>query len=140
MEGLRSLIDTHVIVCSADPAVVDEVSQAFRGGDLHRQTVCESGLEVLGTVGVLDSDLLVLDLETPGLSGLLLISAIQELAPTLPILAVSTHDGVVDVRALAEKGVPYVRIDLGASSTASALLSEVAHLRAARRAPPVKCA
>jgi CheY-like chemotaxis protein len=139
MEGLRSLIGTHVIVCSTDPAVGDAVSQAFRGGDLHRQTVCESGLEVLGAVGVLDSDLLVLDLESPGLSGLLLISAIRELAPTLPILAVSTHEGGVDVRALAEKGVPYVRIDPGGISTASALRSEVAHLRAARGAP-VKCA
>jgi CheY-like chemotaxis protein len=100
--GLES---THVIICSGNPAVVSAVSQALGHGE-HGQTVCESGLEVLGIVGILHSDLLVLDLETPGLGGLLLISAIRELAPELPILAVSTKP-ISDARALAQRGVPY---------------------------------
>ena len=79
----------HVIVCSNNSVVVDAVSRAFDHNG-HRLTACESGLEVLGAVGVVASDLVILNLETPGLSGLLLVSAVKELAPGLPIVAVST--------------------------------------------------
>ncbi len=102
----------NVIVCSGNPVVVDALSRALNH-IASRQTVCDSGLEVLGLVGILDSDLLVLDLETPGMGGLLLISAIRELAPGLPILAVSTRP-VTDERALAQEGVPWARLDLSA--------------------------
>jgi CheY-like chemotaxis protein len=114
-------------ICSNDPAVVDVVSRVFRGED-NRQMVCESGLEVLGLIGVLHCDLLVLDLETPGLGGLLLISAVKELAPALPILAVSTKDGV-DARSFSQKGVPYARIGPGANSDGAAVRSELARLK-----------
>jgi CheY-like chemotaxis protein len=115
-----------VVICSNNPAVLDAVSRALPPEE-GRQMVCESGLEVLGLIGVLDCDLLVLDLETPGLGGLLLISAIKELAPTLPILAVSTKDGV-DARPLSQKGVPYARIGLGSSLDRAALLPELARV------------
>ena len=116
----------YVIVCSGNPAVVNAVSRAFDHSE-HRQTVCESGLEVLGLVGVLASDLLVLDLETPGLGGLLLISAIKELAPELPIVAVSTQP-VADARALAQKGVPCAMLSGGPDDEARSLLTALAHV------------
>ena len=116
----------HTIICSANPMVVGAVSRTFNHGE-DRQTVCESGLEVLGLVGVLRSDLLVLDLETPGLGGLLLISAIKELAPGLPILAVSTTP-VADARALAQKGVPYAMLGGSAGEGSPALLAAWAHV------------
>jgi CheY-like chemotaxis protein len=114
----------HVIVCSGNPAVVDAVSRAFDHGE-HRQTLCESGLEVLGVVGVLHSDLLVLDLETPGLGGLLLISAIKELAPDLSIVAVSWKP-VADVRALAQEGVPYAMVGGSPGDETPSLLAALA--------------
>jgi CheY-like chemotaxis protein len=119
-------VGMYVIVCSGNPAVVNSVSRTF-DHDEHRHTVCESGLEVLGLVGVLASDLLVLDLETPGLGGLLLISAIRELAPELPIVAVSTKP-VADARALAQKGVPYAMLGGNPGDEAPALLAAFAHV------------
>ena len=114
----------HTIICSANPAIVRAVSRALDHGE-DRPTVCESGLEVLGLVGVLHSDLLVLDLETPGLGGLLLISAIRELAPELPILAVSTT-AVADARALAQKGVPHAMLGGSPGDGAPALMAALA--------------
>lgn len=116
----------HVIVCSGNPAVVDAASRAFDHRE-HRHTVCESGLEVLGVVGVLHSDLLVLDLETPGLGGLLLISAIRELAPDLPILAVSTKP-MPDARALAQKGVPFSLLGGSPGDETASLLATLAQV------------
>ena len=116
----------NVIICSGNPAVVDSVSRAFDRGE-HRQTICESGLEVLGLVGVLASDLLVLDLETPGLGGLLLIAAIRELAPGLPILAVSTQPAA-DARALAQKGVPLAQLGGKPGEATPVLMAALAHV------------
>ncbi len=117
-----------VIICSGNPVVVDGVSDALPP-EHSRAMICESGFEVLGLIGVLDSDLLVLDLETPGLGDLLLISAIRQLAPTLPILAVSTRDGV-DVRSLAQKGVAYAQIGRGVSLDRATLRAELTGLAA----------
>lgn len=116
----------HGIVCSSNPLLVDAVSRAF---DHHgnRLTVCESGLEVLGAVEVVDADLLVLDMETPGLNGLLLVSAIKELAPGLPIVAVSTRPEV-DARAVSQKGVAYVKLPVGPEGAAHAFLRELAQI------------
>ncbi len=117
-----------VIICSSNPVVVEAVSKVLPP-EHGRAMLCESGLEMLGLIGVLDSDLLVLDMETPGLGDLLLISAIRELAPRLPILAVSTKDGA-DVHSLAQRGIPYVRIEGGVSSDSAALRTELAGLAA----------
>lgn len=107
----------HVIVGSSNPAIVDALSRMLHPHG-HRVTACGSGLEVLGAVEVLAVDLLIVDLETPGLNGSLMISAIKELAPALPIVAVSTRAEAVDARALSRKGVMYAtfspRLDGGA--------------------------
>ncbi len=116
-----------IVICSNNSAVVEMVSRTFQQ-DGNRSMICESGLEVLGLIGVLHCDLLVLDLETPGLGNLLLISAIREVALPLPILAVSIGDGV-DVRALSEKGVPYARLDPEAGTGSTALQAEITRLR-----------
>ncbi len=122
----RKVVKVDVVICSNNSAVVEIVSRGLQQ-DGGRYMVCESGLEVLGLIGVVHCDLLVLDVETPGLSNLLLISAIRELAPALPILAVSTRDGV-DARALSEKGVPYRRLDSDVSTDGPALLAEMNRL------------
>jgi CheY-like chemotaxis protein len=93
--------------------MAEAASGAFNS-DHHRLTLCESGMEALGAVGILDADLLVLDLETPGLNGLLMIGAIKELAPELPIVAVSTTPQV-DARAVSHKGVLFATLSSGSN-------------------------
>jgi CheY-like chemotaxis protein len=92
----------HLILCTNNQTLVQVVSAMHEG--LARITVSDSSLQVLAAVDVVDADLLVLDLETPGLNPLLLTSAIRALAPALPVLAVSgcaPEDG----RALSHKGI-----------------------------------
>ena len=115
----------HVIICSNSLELVDAASRAFAQNG-SRLTVCECGLEALGAVGIMDADLLVLDLETPGLNGLLMIAAIRELAPDLSIIAVSTRPQV-DARAVSHKGVSYATLPSGPSVEAQALLASLVH-------------
>ena len=96
----------HIIICSDNPAVPDVVS-GHLGDHAARLTVCESGMELLGAVRAVDSDLVILDLGTHGLGGLLLVSAIQELSPGVPIIAVSSTPDV-DGRPLVQRGIPHV--------------------------------
>ena len=98
----------HIILCSDSPAVRDVVYRSLADPDDHL-TVCESGMELLATVKAIVSDLVILDLESHGLGGLLLVSAVRELAPGLRILAVSMRSEV-DARSLVQMGVPYVRL------------------------------
>ena len=115
----------HVILCSSSRELVEAASRAL-DQDGSRLTVCESGLEVLGAVEVMDADLLVLDLETPGLNGLLIISAIKELSPGLSIVAVSTRPQV-DARAVSHKGVSYATLPSRSYTGIHAVLADLAH-------------
>jgi CheY-like chemotaxis protein len=101
----------HVILCTNGGEVTEAIRTTLERS-AGRLTVCESGLELLAAAGTLAADLVVLDLETPGLNGLLLVSAVQELAPGLPIVAVSTGSQQ-DVRPLLQKGVRYLRLSRG---------------------------
>lgn len=116
----------HIIVCSSNPTLVDAAARAF-GPDRARVTVCESGLEVLGAVEVVDADLLILDMQTPGLNGLLLITAVRELAPSLPIVAVSTTPQE-DARAASHTGVSYATLPSGGSGGPQALAATLAEI------------
>jgi len=106
--------------------IAEAASLAFETRRPHL-TVCESGLEVLGAVEVVDADLLVLDMQTPGLNGLLIISAIRELAPDLPILAVSVKPEE-DARAFSHKGVSFARLPSGSEGGAQALVATLAQI------------
>jgi DNA-binding response OmpR family regulator len=115
----------HVILCSSSRELVEAASRAL-DQDGSRLTVCESGMEVLGAVEVVDADLLVLDLETPGLNGLLIISAIKELSPGLSIVAVSTRPEV-DARAVSHKGVSYATLPACSYAGIQAVFADLAH-------------
>src|SRR3972149_8304050 len=114
----------HIILCSSRRKMVEAASRAF-DRDGHRLTVCESGMEALGAVGILEADLLILDLETPGLNGLLMIGAIKELAPELSIVAVSTTPQV-DARAVSHKGVLIATLPSGTNGGLQELLAGLA--------------
>ena len=119
-------MSTHAIVCSQNPMVLDAVSRAFYP-EGSVPTVCESGMELLGAVGVFAPDIVILDLGTPGLGGLLLVSAIKELAPGVPIVAVSTKPDV-DARALSQRGVRVASLGTSPDGEAHVLLAELAQL------------
>ena len=108
---MSSQLDAHIIVCSKNPVLVDASTRAF---DLSRfrLTVCGSGLEALGAVGVVHADLLILDMQMPGLDGLLMIAAARELSPRLPIVAVSTTPQE-DARTISQRGVSYTTLPSG---------------------------
>jgi CheY-like chemotaxis protein len=119
----------HVIICTDNQGVIDAVGRSI-AGEAGRLSVCESGMELLAAVRALAADLVVLDLETPGMNGLLLVSAVQELQPRLPIVAVSGR--ARDVRALLQKGVRYVALNGGPLQP---LLAEVTRQAAAAATP-----
>jgi CheY-like chemotaxis protein len=116
----------HIIVCSKTSMLVDAASRAFEFRR-PRITVCESGLEVLGAVQVVEADLLILDMQMPGLNGLLMITAIRKLAPNLPIVAVSATPEE-DARAFSHKGVSYATLPLGPQGDGQALVAALAQI------------
>jgi CheY-like chemotaxis protein len=99
----------HIILCSDNPAVREAVAEQTAEQNA-RLTLCDSGMELLAAVRTLAADLVIMDLGTHGLGGLLLVSAVEELAPGLPILAVSAR-GDVDARAMIQKGIPHAILD-----------------------------
>ena len=116
----------HIIVCSKNVSTRDALSRAFQARQ-PRLTVCESGLEVLGAVEIMDADLLVMDMQTPGLNGLLILSAIRELAPSLPVLAISTKPEE-DARSFSYKGVSFARLPSGSAVDGEALVATLAQI------------
>ncbi len=121
-----NLLRMHIVICSKSLLIVDAAALAFQARQ-PRLTVCESGLEVLGAVEVVDADLLIMDMQTPGLDGLLIISAIRELAPSLPILALSARPEQ-DARAFSHKGVSFARLPSGPSGDVRALMAALAQV------------
>jgi CheY-like chemotaxis protein len=115
---------THIILCTQNAVLVDAAARAF-DPSWFRLTACESGLEALGAVEVVEADLLILDMQTPGLNGLLLIAAARELAPRLPIVAVSSTPQE-DARAVSLRGVSYAALPSGPGSEAQALSATLA--------------
>jgi CheY-like chemotaxis protein len=111
----------HIILCSDSSAVREAVTDRVVDEGV-RLTICDSGMELLAAVKALAADLVVLDLGVHGLGGLLLISAVQELAPTIPIVAVSATDEV-DARPVVQRGVPYVVLATEGNGEMRALLA-----------------
>ena len=117
----------HIILCS-DNSNVREVVARHLGTRDDRLSLCDSGMELLAAVRALDADLVILDLGMHGLGGLLLVSAVQELAPGLPILAVSaTAD--VDARPVVQRGIPHMVLGPDRDGDVEALLAQLAARR-----------
>ncbi len=112
----------HAILCSDNPVTRQLVGNAL--APMDRVTACESGMELLAAVRAIASDLVILDLETHGLGGLLLISAVQELAPGLPIVAVSLDAGI-DSRPVVQRGIPFFRLAAGDRDGSNAFCQHV---------------
>ncbi len=120
----------HVIVCSNRSELVNAASRVFDGAGF-RLTICECGLQALAAAEVVDADLLILDLETSGLDCLLMLAAIKELAPKLPIVAVSTRPQI-DARVVSHKGVSYVTLPSSSAGTMEEVLAGLAQTERTR--------
>ena len=92
----------HVLICSAnDPLVTSLHLRSGQGA--FRFTVCRRGMEAVQALLARSFDGLILDLETPGLESLFLVSIVRRIDPTLPVVAISTRP--VGLREVQQKGV-----------------------------------
>jgi CheY-like chemotaxis protein len=114
---------THIILYTDNPVVAKMAAEAFDAGS-ERLTMCESGMDLLAAVRALAADAAILDLGVHGLSGLLLVSAIEELAPDLPIVAVTVRQDM-DPRPVLQRGIPCAVLDPGLNGTAPGRLREL---------------
>lgn len=118
-----------MILCSDNPTVRDAVADRL-SPCADRLTVCDSGMELLAAVRTLAADIVVLDLGTHGLSGSLLVSAVEQLAPGVPILAVSAGADV-EARPVVQKGIPHLVLGAERDGEMQALLAQLTGRRAA---------
>lgn len=95
----------NILICSADEDLLTTLRAASDGGDV-RLTVCHGGMDAVRALMTLSFDRLILDLETPGLDGLFLVSIARRIDPHLPVVAVS-RGPVVQAREIQQKGVAH---------------------------------
>lgn len=94
-----------ILVCSDNQQLVGSLSSIV-DRDGYRFKVCCRGMEVLQALKALKFDMLILDLETSGLDGLLLLSIARRIDPKLPIVAISSRPALHE-REIQHKGVLY---------------------------------
>ena len=103
----------HVLICSANDPLVTSL-RLGSGQATFRVTVCRRGMEAVQTLLARSFDGLILDLETPGLESLFLVSIARRIDPTLPVVAISTRP-VGPVRDVQQKGVVWHLVSPGST-------------------------
>lgn len=102
----------NILICSANEDLLAALRAALDGGDV-RLTVCHRGMDAVRALTALSFDRLILDLETPGVDGLFLVSIARRIDPHLPVVAVS-RGPVVQAREIQHKGVAHHLVPLTA--------------------------
>ena len=102
----------NILICSANEGLLRALRAASGRGDVHL-TVCRRGMEAVRALMALSFDRLILDLETPGLDALFLVSIARRIDPFLPVVAVS-RGPVVQAREIQHKGVAHHLVPLPA--------------------------
>lgn len=102
----------NILICSANEDLLTALRVASDGGDV-RLTVCRRGMEAVRALMALSFDRLILDLETPGLDGLFLVSIARRIDPHLPVVAVS-RGPVAQAREIQQTGVAHHLVSLTA--------------------------
>jgi len=102
----------NILICSANEGLLRALRAASGRGDVHL-TVCRRGMEAVRALMALSFDRLILDLETPGLDGLFMVSIARRIDPHLPVVAVS-RGPVVQAREIQHKGVAHHLVPLPA--------------------------
>ena len=110
--------------------VVDDVAMVRRGlqmrlsleRDLRVVGEAASGAEALAVVRALQPDVVLMDIEMPGIDGLMTTEAIRQLAPGSAVVTLSMHDDAASrARALAAGARAFV----GKSDASDALLTAI---------------
>ena len=94
-----------ILICSANDNFLTALRPASGEGDV-RITVCRRPMEAVRALMALSFDRLILDLETPGLDSLFLISIARRINPHLPVVAIASRP-VIEGRAVQHKGVAF---------------------------------
>ena len=94
-----------ILICSANDNFLTALRPASGEGDV-RITVCRRPMEAVRAMMALSFDRLILDLETPGLDSLFLVSIARRINPHLPVVAVASRP-VIEGRAVQQKGVAF---------------------------------
>ncbi len=111
--------DDHALVRQGLRQVLSLVS------DLEVVAEAKNGLQVLEHIRESDPDLLLLDMNMPGLSGVDLIKRVREEAPSIPILVLSMHsESHIAGRAIKAGASGYITKD----SEPEALISAIRHV------------
>ena len=93
-------VHRRIVVCEDSRTYATALSRALRhDGDLEIVGVFASAEETLAALPRLQPDLITVDLELPGMSGLELVEQVMSQRP-LPILVLSSHVGVDGAAAL----------------------------------------
>jgi len=95
----------EILICSANEDLLTAL-HAASGAEGVRVTVCRRGMAAVRALMALSFDRLILDLETPGLDGLFMVSIARRIDPHLPVVAVS-RGPVVQAREIQQKGVAH---------------------------------
>jgi len=95
----------EILICSANEDLLTAL-HAASGAEGVRLTVCRRGMAAVRALMALSFDRLILDLETPGLDGLFMVSIARRIDPHLPVVAVS-RGPVVQAREIQQKGVAH---------------------------------
>jgi CheY-like chemotaxis protein len=102
----------NILICSANEDLLTALHTAS-GAEGVRLTVCRRAMDAVRALTALSFDRLILDLETPGLDGLFLVSIAKRIDPHLPVVAVS-RGPVVQAREIQQKGVAHHLVPLTA--------------------------
>ena len=94
-----------ILICSANDNFLTALRPASGEGEF-RITVCRRPMEAVRALMALSFDRLILDLETPGLDSLFLVSIARRINPHLPVVAISSRP-VVEARGVQQKGVAF---------------------------------
>ena len=95
----------EILICSANEDLLTAL-HAASGAEGVRLTVCRRAMAAVRALMALSFDRLILDLETPGLDGLFMVSIARRIDPHLPVVAVS-RGPVVQAREIQQKGVAH---------------------------------
>lgn len=91
----------NILVCSANHQVVESLASIARR-DGYRFMACCRGGEAIRALMVFKFDILILDLETPGLDSLFLLSTVKRIDPQLFVVAISSRP-VVHAKEIQQK-------------------------------------
>ena len=94
-----------ILICSTNDNFLTALRSASGEGEF-RITVCRRPMEAVRALMALSFDRLILDLETPGLDSLFLVSIARRINPHLPVVAISSRP-VIEGRAVQQKGVAF---------------------------------